>query len=273
MKRACVLAFAMACGGGGSDAPDPDTVMPLSWEAGDLTAMVVVERQFVDPVTLGADRCGWYLQLGEATSAGELPRSDQEGACIVTESELELRTSPGFEAFCGGTVQVVAGGLNQTLTLCGIDRIPDRMDLDCADADAAETIMVSSMSDEASDDRLAEVMASVETGRIPDIQSPVVNEGGTTVWPTGEFLVGWGGMGGESVEIVLRERMATGPAIRCFVEDVNSFVIPDRLLESFRGMIVSLEVARVNQTVVDVEGTELRISHRVSDATWVFPES
>lgn len=272
MKRALVLSVLLARGGGGGDAPDPDTVIPLSWEAGDLTAMVVLERQFVDPVTLGADRCGWFLQLGEATTAGELPRIDEEGPCIVTDSSLELRTAPGFEAFCGGTIQVVAGGLNQTLTLCGIDRIPDRMDLDCADADAAETIMVSSMSDEASDDRLAEVMASVDTGRIPDIQSPVVNEGGTGVWPTGEFLVGWGGMGGESVEIVLRERMETGPALRCFVEDRNSFVIPERLLERFRGMIVSLEVARINQSVVDVDGTELRISHRISDATWLFPE-
>ena len=266
----CVL---LACGGGGSDMPDPDTVIPLAWEAGDLIAMVVVDRQHVDPMTLGADRCGWFLQLGEATSAGELPRIDQEGACIITDSELELRTAPGFEAFCGGTVQVVAGGLNQTLTLCGIDRIPDRMDLECSAADAATSIAVSSMSDEASDDRLAEVMASVDVGRIPDIQSPMVNEGGTTVWPAGEFLVGWGGMGGESVEIVLRERLGTGPALRCFVEDENSYVLPDRLLERFRGMIVSLEVARINQTVVDVEGTELRISHRVSDATWVFPES
>ncbi|HJL50265.1 MAG TPA: hypothetical protein RMG45_30665, partial [Polyangiaceae bacterium LLY-WYZ-15_(1-7)] len=61
------------------------------------------------------------------------------------------------------------------------------------------------------------------------------------------------------------------PAVRCFVEDAGRFELPERLVAPYRDRIAVLEVARVTQAVVDVEGTELRLSDRRSDAVWLSP--
>lgn len=260
-----------ACGGDAAIGPDEDTVIPLSWEPGDRLAVVAIERQYKDPLTLAEDRCGWLLQLGVATEAGELPRVDAEGPCVVTDAEVELRGLPGFEPLCGGTVQVEAGGLRQTVTACG-ETIPDRMALDCADVDASRTVTLTSRGGESPDDALGDAVLTLERGGRPDIMAPEPQGDGTALWPEGELLVGWGGFGAESVEIVLRERSG-GRAVRCFVEDTGSFVLPERLVTPYRSQIASLEVARVTQLRTDVEGVEVRLSARTSDAIWLFPPS
>ncbi len=262
---------AMACGGHPAVGPDEDTLIPLSWEPGDKIAVVAIERQTKDPLTLSDDRCGWMVQLAEAVEAGEVPRTDAEGPCIVTDASVELRTQPGLEPFCGGTIHIEAGGLRQTVTVCG-DTIPDRMDLDCADVDADRTVTLTSRGAERPDDALGEGVLSVERGGRPDIMAPEPQGDGTAPWPQGEVLVGWGGVGAESVEIVLRER-GGGRAVRCFVEDTGSFVLPNRLVEPYRGQVASLEVARVTQTRTEIDGVEVRLSARTSDAIWLFPPS
>ena len=275
-RRASVRALALglwltvtACGHAPASGPDDDTLVPLSWEAGERFAMIAFEHQTKEPLTLGEERCGWYLQLGEATAAGELPWVDAEGPCVVTDATVELRTLPGMAPLCGGSVRVEAGAFRQTVSICG-ETIPDRMDLDCADLAASATVTVTSRAGETPDDALGDGVWSVERGGRPDIMAPAPQGDGTALWPSSELLVGWGGFGAESVEIVLRERSG-GRAVRCFVEDTGSFVLPERLVAPYRAGIAVLEVARVTQTRAEVDGVELRLSGRTSDAIWLFP--
>ena len=268
----CAALQTTACGGADPLGPDDDTVIPLAWEPGEAFAVVVVERQSKDPLTLADDRCGWYLQLGEAARAGELPRSDAEGPCVVTDAPVELRGQPGIEPFCGGTIRIEAGELVQTVTVCG-ETIPDRMDVDCADLDTSRTVAITSRAGESPDDELGDGELRVDRGGRPDIMAPEPQGDGTALWPEGELLVGWGGFGAESVEIVLRARDDGGRAVRCFVEDTGSFVLPERLVAPYRDRIASLEVARVTQTRADIDGVEVRLSGRTSDALWLYPPS
>ncbi|MEM9073044.1 MAG: hypothetical protein AAGE52_31355 [Myxococcota bacterium] len=267
--RALLVLVLLGCGGGGDAGPNPNSTVPLSWHAGERTAAIFVDRQAKNPATLEDDRCGLFLQLGEATADGQVPRTDAEGPCIVTDAEIEFRGQPGIAPFCGGTLQVQLGGFDQTLTVC--ETIPDRIELDCADVDAGPAMRIVSRAGETTDDVLGDSDVTHNRGRVLDLQSPEPQGDGTALWPEGELLLGWGGSGGSSVEIVLRARDGGGPAVRCFVDDTGSFVVPERLASMYRGQIATVEVARVTQTVFDDNGVEVRISDRISDAVWLFP--
>ena len=264
---AALMAALLGCGdGGGATAPDPDTVVPLEWEAGRTVAAGLVREQAEEPDTLADDVCALRLQLGRAASAGALPELDREGPCVVTPEgvDVDLADAPGFAPVAGGTVEL----FGRTYTL-GEGALPDAMDVDCAEL--ADPIVLRSFGGEVAEDALGEAEVVLPRGRVLDLQAPAPAGDGMALWPSGPLLVGWGGSGGASVEIVLRARDGGGPAVRCFVEDAGRFELPERLVAPYRDRIAVLEVARVTQAVVDVEGTELRLSDRRSDAVWLSP--
>ncbi len=75
------------------------------------------------------------------------------------------------------------------------------------------------------------------------------------------------------MELTLRERGGSGPVVRCFVDDTGRFEIPERLVAPYRTQISSLEIARVSQTRVEIDGVDVRLSDRQSDAIQIFPRS
>jgi len=267
-----LLGALSACGSSSGAELDPDTVSPLSWSAGDRVATVVVEHLWEDLRTLENDVCSLKVQLAEATVSGEVPRTDVVDQCIVTESGLELRDQVGFEPLCGGAVRVRMGSLDQSLEICS-EVIPDEIDVDCEDIRNALELRFTSTAGDAvgADDSLGDADVTVEGATRPTLMSPVGAGDGTSLWPEGELLVGWGGFGAESVQITLRNRSGEGPAVVCFTDDDGRFTVPEELVAPYRSQISALEVARIQQEVVDVDGVEVRVTSRVADAVWLNP--
>lgn len=269
MKRLFCACLLVACGGESSLPPSSDTVVPVSWSAGERFAAIAIETQRVDPFTLGEGACSLRTQIAQAETSGELTRTDEEGPCIVTSEVPDLVGAPGLSPLCVGTLDLEVGSFRQTFTLCDI--LPDPASLDCADVDGATDFMLRSFADEREGDVLGDGELALERGRAPRVMSPESRGDGAAVWPEGPLVVGWPGLNEASMEIVLQDRSGSGPSVRCYVDDSGRFEMPERLVAPYRSQIVSLEVARITQVRGEIDGVDIRLSDRQSDAIQIFP--
>jgi hypothetical protein len=245
--------------------------MPLSWAAGDAFGLVVLDHQKKTAADLLASDCSLTVQLARASTAGELARTDEEGPCIVTDAPVSLRgLAPDPQPVCAGAVRVRFGPVDRTVSLCDPTQHPPPQAVDCGDASRATNLRASSAPDELPGDELGAFELSVPGSGEPLLSSPEPQGEGTALWPEGELVVEWGGVPGDSVEIVVGARDVAGPVVRCFVPDTGQFTVPARLVAPYRDGIGTLEVARITQTRGTVDGFDMRVSSRVATAAWLF---
>lgn len=284
MKRAVGIALLLGfvgCGGGGAGdggTPNPTrpsgaAIMPLSFDVGDAVGVVVLDHQTKDPASLTTESCRLTNQVGRAGASAEIPRTDAEGPCIVTDASVnvELRgLEPDVAPACVGALRVAFGAsFNRAITLCDATEFPPATSVDCGELAGATSMTVLSNPDELPGDELGTYSAVVPMPAAPDLLAPLPQGDGTASWPADELRVEWGGEAAESVEIILRRRDG-GAAVRCYVPDTGTFTIPERLVAPYRTTIASLEVARVAQVAMNVDGFDMRASIRKSTAAWLF---
>ena len=271
LARSLCVAWGVGCGGGdNADAFDNDTVIPLEWSAGERIASFTAFRVARDAQTLSGPSCAVSLELAESMSAGAVSRTDEEGACIVTDAAMALIDQPDFAPLDGGTVDLQVGGITETLTLSA-DRIAAPTPYDCAQLESRPSVVVTSFGNESPDDVLGEGTVDIQLAAYPMIAEPEPIGSGMAQWPEGELRVRWRGSAGASVEIVLADRDFPGTAVRCFIADDGEFVFPERLIAPYRARPVTLEVARVNHAVQTLDGVEVRLNSRASEGLWIVP--
>lgn len=275
LRLALILALAGCGGGDGGGAlptrPSGAAIMPLSFAAGDAVGVVVLDHQTKEPGSLTTESCRLTNQVGRASASVEIPRTDAEGPCIVTDADVELRgLEPDVAPVCVGALRVAFGAsFNRAITLCDATEFPPATTLDCADLAGATSMTVTSNPDELPGDELGAYSATVTIPDVPALLAPLPQGDGTALWPADELRLEWGGEAAESVEIVLRRRDG-GAAVRCYVPDTGTFTVPERLVAPYRTTIATIEVARVAQVAMPIDGFDMRASVRKSTAAWLF---
>lgn len=265
--RASLLALVLMLGCGDGGEPDPlseDTVVPLSWDAGERVAMVTVHRLTRDPL-LGDPVCAVGVQLGEASAAGQLASSTVDGACFVDGAAPDL--SGGFTPLDGGTLDLRVGGTVDRITVDG-SAFAEPLPYECSRLEAERTVGVVSVAGESATDALGAFDAEIGLQAAPTFTAPTELRAGIANWPAGDLRVAWNGGLGDSVEVVLSARDG-GPALRCYSDDDGELTIPARLADRYRGGPATLEVGRVGLTVVDVDGVAVHLASRSATQLWL----
>lgn len=267
----CGLCLAFGCG----DPSDPDaltdeTAAPQSWSAGDRVGLVSVDRLTRDPL-LGEPMCAIQLFLGEATGDGVSSGIEQEGACFIGASTV-LGPGSGFEPFDGGTVDLTVGGSVETVTV-DASSSGSSLPFVCSELESARSVGVTSLADESPTDGLGAFTEDIPLQAAPTFESPTELRAGVAVWEPGDLEVAWNGGLGDSVEVLLVGRDGTGPVVRCFADDDGRFVVPARLVDTYRDAPATLEVTRVGLEVISVDGVEVRLVSRSATQLWLeLPE-
>ena len=276
----CAVAAA-ACGDDGATPSNGGTLaadwpVQRSWQAGDRIGYAFLDHQRRAPETLAEAVCTLDIQLAEATAAGSLLNLDvtTDGGtgdrCVITDQTAWSDGSAGLVPACAGAVQLEVGGLRRGVTVCAEDTLPPPIALDCVTLTDASMMVLRSGPDELDGDVLGSLNLSVVKPPVPRVLRPEVQGEGTGRWPAGDLEIRWEAGDGGAIEIVL-SGAAAEPRVRCLVADDGVFVLPGDFADPYRAARAAVEVARISQQQISVDGFAFRASYRVSDSLWLYP--
>lgn len=258
--------------------PTPGTFFPWTWGRNQQELIVGFDVHTLDPSDLSGNFCQLYVQAARSDVASEIGGvgvGDADGYCrrFSSAPEEDFRVSP-WEPLCAGTVAVTQGDSVTNFTVCD-DAVPAPAEFTCGGSGlqiAGTTIGVATLADEElAEDEVGEASVTIESVERPTIMSPEPFGDGMVIWPEGDLRIGWGGSGGEAIEIRLAPRREPSPTILCAVPDTGEFTIPREFLDEVADVAAVLEVSRVHEGATTVDGTRVRVVHRISDAVWITP--
>lgn len=266
--------LALGCGSEDATSPIPGTLFPWEWPARSQEVVIGYDIQTRDPSDLEGRVCQLYTQAAQTPVAGELGGvgvGEQSGRCRSFNSPPrdDFRAAP-WEPLCAGTLDVTLNEETTTYALCS-DSNPAPQSVDCGGIGRANNPIqvVSYVDEDIPGDEVGAAEVMVSTGEVPTIMSPEPFGSGMAIWPEGDLRIGWGGVGGDAIEIRISPRLEDGPTIVCSADDTGEFTIPGEFLSEISQIAAILEVARVRSGEAEVDGTTVRVVHRISDAIWL----